>query len=487
MSKQKKDYLFLLVSFLIILIFGMLLPASNGLTPQGLWTLGIFVAALVMWTTISISWPSLIVLFLLGLIPSVGYQAAFTGTFGNSTVAFLIFTFALVYPLSQTNFIRRCTIALITNRIAKKSPWRFVIFLFTAITFLGLFISPTVLMVTFMPFLLDIFKVLHIEKGSKVGSMITMGATFCINLSSGMTAIAHVWPTLAIGFYKGATGKEISQVQYMMVGIPIGILIIIGMLLVFRFIYCPNDIKNINLKAVEKLKGTIKPADRKEKIILATMLLTVILWIMPSFIKGILPTVYTTISGWTTAFPPLLGCIILMIVNINGKSILSFKEVTNKGISWASVLMVGVASELGAVLTAKTMGIETWLTNILSPLAKGLPEILLALFFIVWCVVETNFSSNIVTTTIVSSVAISVISSLSTTANGINLAAVIMLIGFGAAVCNMTPAGQAGVNPVAIGTEFTTAKDMLIWGAAFAVISIVVMTFVGYPFAKLIL
>lgn len=487
MNKQKKTYISLLVSFLLVLVFGNLFSTGNGLTRQGLWALGIFIAALVMWTTISISWPSLIVLFLIGLLPSVGFQNAFIGTFGNSTVAFLIFTFALVYPLSQTNFIRRCTITLITNPLAKKSPWRFVIFLFVAITFLGLFISPTVLMVTFMPFLIDIFEVLHIEKGSKVGSMITMGTTFCINLSSGMTAIAHVWPTLAIGFYKGATGKEISQLQYMLIGIPIGILIIIGMILIFRFIYRPNDINDINLKEVEKLKGTVKPADRKEKIVLATMLLTVILWVVPSFIKNLLPAIYTTITGWTTAFPPLLGCIILMIVNINGKTILDFNEVTSKGISWASVLMVGVASELGSILTAKPMGIEAWLTNVLSPIAKGLPEILLALFFIVWCVVETNFSSNIVTTTIVSSVAISVISSLSSTSNGINLAAIIALIGFGAAICNMTPAGQAGVNPVAIGTEYTTAKDMLIWGAAFAVISIILMTVIGYPLAKLLL
>lgn len=487
MNKQKKTYISLLVSFLLVLVFGNLFSTGNGLTRQGLWALGIFIAALVMWTTISISWPSLIVLFLIGLLPSVGFQNAFIGTFGNSTVAFLIFTFALVYPLSQTNFIRRCTITLITNPLAKKSPWRFVIFLFAAITFLGLFISPTVLMVTFMPFLIDIFEVLHIEKGSKVGSMITMGTTFCINLSSGMTAIAHVWPTLAIGFYKGATGKEISQLQYMLIGIPIGILIIIGMILIFRFIYRPNDINDINLKEVEKLKGTVKPADRKEKIVLATMLLTVILWVVPSFIKNLLPAIYTTITGWTTAFPPLLGCIILMIVNINDKTILDFNEVTSKGISWASVLMVGVASELGSILTAKPMGIEAWLTNVLSPIAKGLPEILLALFFIVWCVVETNFSSNIVTTTIVSSVAISVISSLSSTSNGINLAAIIALIGFGAAICNMTPAGQAGVNPVAIGTEYTTAKDMLIWGAAFAVISIILMTVIGYPLAKLLL
>lgn len=56
MNKQKKTYLSLLISFLIVLIFGCVIPAANGVTKQGLWALGIFIAALVMWTTISISW-----------------------------------------------------------------------------------------------------------------------------------------------------------------------------------------------------------------------------------------------------------------------------------------------------------------------------------------------------------------------------------------------------------------------------------------------
>lgn len=61
------------------------------------------------------------------------------------------------------------------------------------------------------------------------------------------------------------------------------------------------------------------------------------------------------------------------------------------------------------------------------------------------------------------------------------------MIGFGVGVSNMTPAGQAGVNPIAIGTGYTSTKDMLIWGGIFAVISIVLITSVGYPLAKAIL
>ena len=92
----------------------------------------------------------MISLLLLGFLPSFGFPATFRGAFGNSTVAFLIFTFMLVYPLSQTSFVRRCTVSFITNSFARRGPWSFITFLFAAVTFMGLFISPSVLFVAFM-------------------------------------------------------------------------------------------------------------------------------------------------------------------------------------------------------------------------------------------------------------------------------------------------------------------------------------------------
>lgn len=480
---KNKTYLYLIISALITIIIGMF-PATNGLTKQGTWTLGIFFAALILWTTLGITWPSILILFALGFLPAIGFTNLFIGAFGNSTVAFLLFTFALVYPLSKTSFVRRTTIALITNRIARKGPWHFVILLFCAVTFLGLFMSPTVLMVTFIPFLLDIFRVLNVEKGSKVGNMITMGVTFCANLSSGMTPIAHVWPTLALGFYNSATHKTITQAQYMIIGIPAGILLLALMILMFKFIYHPDGIEKIDFEGATKLKDSVPKADFKEKVILFSMTLTVILWVVPSLLKSVFPAFYTTMNSLTTAFPPMLGCLILFIVQVDGKSIMNFSETVTKGISWPSILMTGVAAELGTALTAKPMGIENFLTNVLSPIAKGLPSILLVLFFVTWCIIETNFSSTIVTITIVSSVVLSVIASMQS--GSVSLAALMIVLAIGSAIANMTPAGMAGVNPVAISSEYTTTKDMLVWGAVVAVTAIIILTFIAYPLACLI-
>lgn len=483
-KKTVKEAVFLVLA-LIVMIGSRFMPATAGLSKDAWAVLGVFFGSLIMWIGISIDWPSMITLMALGLIPVFGFSGTFAGAFGNTTVAFLLFTFMLVYPLSKTHFVRRCAIAFITNKIARKGPWHFICFVFAAVTFMGLFISPSVLFVAFMPFLEDIFKVLELKKGGKVGNVLMMGTAFCISLSSGMTAIGHVWPTMAIGYYTASTGKDINQFQYMAMGIPTGIILIIILILIFKFIYRPDDINTINPEKAMSLRGTVPEADAKEKIILAVMFLTVFLWVFPSLVKGVLPKFYETVNGWSTAMPPLLGCIILFIVHVDGERIMNFKETASKGVLWGSILMTAAATQLGACLTNQDVGISSWLTGALQPLTAHMPVIGMILFFMIWAVIETNFSSNIVTTTVVSAVALSVLSALPS--GSVNIAAVVSMVGFAAAISNMTPAGQSTVNTVAIGSGWTDTKSMFIWGGLFAIAGIIVLSFIAYPLGSLVM
>ena len=360
MAKKNTKANIILVLALVVMFGARLLPGAGGLSADAVAVLGVFFGSLIMWIGISIDWPSMITLLALGLLPVFGFGPTFVGAFGNTTVAFLIFTFMLVY-------------------------------LFAAVTFMGLFISPSVLFVAFMPFLEDIFQVLEVKKGGKTGNLMMMGTAFCISLSSGMTAIGHVWPTMAIGYYTAATGKDVNQFQYMAMGIPAGILLIILLILVFRFIYRPDDVNDICPEKAMSLRGTVPAADKKEKIILSVMLLTVLLWVAPSLVKGVLPDLYATVNGWSTAMPPLLGCVLLFIFQVDGERIMNFKEVTSKGVLWGSILMTAAATQLGSCLTNEEIGISSWLTSVLEPLTGNLPVIGLILFFMTWAVVETNF------------------------------------------------------------------------------------------------
>ena len=484
MNKKNKEIIAILASALIMIIFNRL-PNSEALSHEALCAIGIFIVSLILWIFVSIDWPSLITIFLVALLPSYGFTETLKGVFGNSTVAFLLFSFMLVYPLSKTNFVRRTTIAFITNKIAIKGPWYFVSFLMFAVTFIGLFISPSVLFVAFMPFFEDICNVLDIKKGTRVGSMLMLGTAFCISLSSGMTPIGHVWPTLAMSAYEGAYGVAINSFEYMAFAIPTGIILVILLLLVFRFIYNPKDINLIDQKKVLVFKKENNKMELSEKIILAIMVLVVLLWITPSLLKGIWPAYYKVINDMGTAMPPLLGCILLFIIKVDDKRLLDFKEVTTKGVMWGAILMTGAATLIGGLLTNSTLGISAYISSVLSPIASALNPGLLVLFFVTVAIIETNFSSNIVTTTLITSIIIAVSSALPE--GSVNVGALVAIIGLCAAICNMTPAGQSTINTVAIGSGYTTSKDMFIYGLIFAVLAIICIAFIGYPIASLLI
>ena len=107
----------------------------------------------------------------------------------------------------------------------------------------------------------------------------------------------------------------------------------------------------------------------------------------------------------------------------------------------------------------------------------------LIVFFVAWAILETNFSSNIVTTNVVCSVALAVF--LTLPAGTVSMAAGLSIIGMCAAICNMTPAGQSTINTVAIGSGWATSKDMFVWGGVFAILGVIVVSFIGYPLASL--
>ena len=209
------------------------------------------------------------------------------------------------------------------------------------------------------------------------------------------------------------------------------------------------------------------------------------LWVGPSLIQNTLPEVYSLINGWSTAMPPLLGCIILFVTRVDGKQILNFKEASTKGVLWGSILMTGAATWLGSCMTSESVGISQWLTDTLSPITSSLPLTGMLLFFMAWAILETNFSSNIVTVTVVSSVALSVLTVLP--AGSVSVGAVVCMVGFAAAICNMTPAGQSTINTVAIGSGWTSAKDMFVWGGIFALMGVLILTFFAYPLGALVI
>ncbi len=467
---------------LLCMFLGKVLPPAGGLTPAGMQVLGIFAGVLIMWLTIAIHWPSLLGIAMLATVPGLSLNKLLAVSVGNSTFSFLLFTFMCTYALSKTPFVKRCAIGFICSRIARKGSWWFLISYCASVLIIGMFMSPVVLFVIYLPILDAICEELQLRNEDSLTNSLVLGQLICAEMSCGMTPIAHVFPIMALGFYSAATGKSIAYGDYMLFAVPVGLICFAALMLIFRFVLKPDmsKVANLDFDALEK---TIPPMEKYEKMVLSICVAVVIMWIVPGFLKSSFPGIYQFFKNQGTAFPPLVGASLLCLLTLEGKPLLEFKEAVSKGVDWGSIIMAAGTLALGAAMTNKTVGITAWISQTIAPLLQSASAATMVLFIIAWASIQTNVSSNMVTVTVVTAIAIPLCNA---TNGAINTAVVCALIGMIASYAYATPPAHPAV-ALAIGSEKTTTGQVLKLGITMMIIAVLVTVAVGYPLGVAVL
>lgn len=473
-KKQTARTITILISFLFIAA-GMIVPIPSGITRQAAEIVGIFLGVLVLWLFVTIDWPSLLCLLLLALVDDMGF--VLKSAFGSPTFAFLILTFVCTYGLSKTGFVRRCAVLFVTNRHSMRGQSYLLISYLLSVLLLGLFMSPTVLFVIYLPIHEELCGLLGLRKGSRLGAALMIGLALTCALASGMTPIAHVFSNMAMGFYESATGTAISYGSYMAFAIPVGIIcfaFLIGVLLLMI-----RHEKRDALTEEDRLalRASVSPFTRREKKIIAIFFLVVCGWVLPS-ILGVIP-LFKQIGRYGTAFPPLVGAVLLFLLTDEGVPLLDFGEAFSKGVGWKAIIMAASTLALGAVMTKSEIGLTAALTEGLGSRLANVPASTLILIFTLWAALQTNFSSNMVTVTVVTATAVP----LCLASNGlIDAGAIACIIGLMGSFSFATPPAHPNI-ALAAASGWTTTREMMVHGFLLMFISVAVTVVIGYPLA----
>lgn len=474
------EWICLLVAVAVILLFGLITP-FHGLSDSAMLVLGIFIGSVFLWMTVGISWPSLFCLLTLAFVPEFTMNGIVASSVGNPAITFLIFTFCCSYALNQTQFTRRCAVWFLTTRLAKRGPWWFLCLYFTSILLLGSCMSTTVIVVIYLTVNEEVFRVLNLKKGDKFAAMMTMGLVITASISGAMTPIAHVFPLMALNIYQNLTDSAISYAVYMAGGIPAAIVTTVAMLLIFRFVLRP-DTAAIRSIETDSLRNTITPADRREKITAAVFFLVVALWVLPDLVKGFLPGIAEKISSFGTVMPPLLGTILLCVLQVEGEPLLKLKD-GMKSVPWPSLLMAASALALGSAMTDQAIGLSEFIKTLIGPLVQSLEGMHLAAVLISVCAIMTNVGSNMVTVTILSTVALPIAVSMG---DAIHPGALAVVIGMMSAYAWATPPAMTTV-VLGTGSGWTTNAQMARYGFLVLVPGILAVSFLAYPLCVLLL
>lgn len=390
-----RRFIFFLSALCYALGFVLTSPKETpGLYP----VLGIFAGTLILWLFVAIDWPSILALCLLCLVPTLSTKDVLLSSFGSPTFAFLLFAFLCTYALSKTRLLRRIALLFLRSSLAQKGSLGLALSFFSAVLLLGLFLSPTVLFLLFFPMFEEIVTVLGHKEGDAYPCALLCGLVFVTGISSGMTPFSHVFPIIALDFYAQTTGEAIGVSSFLTYALPLGLLTILFMMvLLLPALRQGHEVKSLSFE-------TLPPMDRREKWGLFIYLLVLFLWVVPDLFSSLPFAAFLKARG--SAFPPLLGTVLLCILSVEGRPLLVISEGLAKGVPWSALSMALGTLSLGSALTQKGVGITDAVSSFFSHVLTGHHPLLLLFLILLWTMVETNLSSNIVTVSVVSALAI---------------------------------------------------------------------------------
>ncbi len=198
---------------------------------------------------------------------------------------------------------------------------------------------------------------------------------------------------------------------------------------------------------------------------------------------NLIVTTLEFISNCKTAFPPIVGTLLLCIIKIDNKPLVTIQDAFKNGIPWSSLMMCAGTLALGSALTNSAIGLKTYIETNLTSALGGLSQIVVLIIFVVWALIQTNLSSNMVTATLVSAVANTLLLGISST---LVLPCVISIIGMLSAYAFATPPSMPHI-AITTSSGYANTKDVFKFGLILMAISMIISLAIGYPLGALLM
>lgn len=354
--------LFLAIAVIVVC---QICPLPEGLTREGLTAISIMIFALVLWICDTFPMP-ISALLAIALIPTFELMKMGEAlkAFGSTSVFFLIATSAMTVILLKTTFPPRIVSGLI--KWAKGSPRKFIFGFMVAACALSAIMSNTPVAMVFIGLSIPFLKAMDARPlESNMGKCLMIGIAAAAMIGGMATPCGTAINILAIDILGSQLGITITFLQWMVVGIPVAIIILLVAYFTLVLMFKPEQIPE---KAVNALKAEVAGIDKisgYEKRTIVIIGAMFVLWIASSFFPAIDITV-VAIGGAVAMFFPYKS------------SMLTWNEFKD-AVPWNVVIIFGAVNVFAAPFLAT--GAADWVANAFVMATDGMSMIVLALAF----------------------------------------------------------------------------------------------------------
>lgn len=486
-SKSTASYALHCIIGLAILAIFWVIPPLEPITDVGMRVVGVFLMMVYLWSTIGTLWPSIVGLFFLG-ISGVAGDAGFNGVFmnsvGNYMVLMCIFAFVLFGGLDECGATLHIARWLLTRKLFKGRPLVFMGLYIVCSFAMAALITGAAAMVIMWPIGLRIMEILGVKREDAIWKYffigqflgITLGQPFFPFKGAAMGPIA----TFATMTANMGTPHAIPYLSYMLISGIMAALIICMYLFAIKLLRVDlGKMKSIDPQMIaEQFK--LGKTNLQQKCYMVALPLFILSLMLPSFFKGNPIADFLNSIGvlGVSAFMTIL----FLIIRVDGKPLLDFKEVAYRKFDWGIIFMLAAALYSATLLSNKALGITAWITGALSPVLSGHSEILFVTILFTVALIITSFANNAAMGIVLMPVAITFSNQM-----GIDPTPVAIGVCLVVFVAMLTPAASPYTAMMWGNKEIYSVKEILQIGFPLCFGMLAMYILIGYPLAKFIL
>lgn len=472
MKTVSKKIIWFLVAIVVCALTIVIVPAANGLTPQGVRMLGVFISTIILWLTVNDRF-TVLCYSLVGYMALVGmpYKDVLATSVINDSAVICFLALLLAESLNETGAMDYLAKWLLSRKIVEGHPYIFILFIMIASIVLAILTATGMGIVFIYAFAVQLLKTAKIDSKNPIfmGTMLGILWTYCFGEM--MIPYKCVSAQFVLGLGAGL-GYPITNGQFMSLGVPFAVVTVLLSLLLIRLFFHPKkeDFSNYEVAAMQaELKAN--PLSRSAKIALGCVVLAFVLLLVQSF--TFIPFVAQYFVPFGSLVCYLVPIILLAVIHCDGKPVMNVSLALRK-ISWEMVFFMANIMLFATTISKPDFGVTVCLQNILMSIVGNVSPLALFAIAIIFVGVLTNITSNYALASLGATIFAPLLA-----AKGLSPQITIVAIGEVAFFAFLTPAG--GLGPAVIfGSGEVSIKKAFVPSAVMLMMLIVMIIGVGY-------
>ena len=397
-SNNKKFYGVMVISFLIMLLFGNLQP-FGAMTEYGMKFLGIFLGCIFGWLFNIIVPVSLMGIIMSGfLISGQTVDKMMISLQGANMVLMVFWAFFFVYALKQCGLLNFLSKKIMSLSFCSKSPWHLAVALWICtMVCAGLTGQPFASAFLMFGMYYSVAEKVGAQKRSSYTNFVLVVIAAIADISTCMVPYSgNILMALSI-MSAAVPGIEYNIPLICLVNIAVTVFSITIISILFKLLLYLGTIKpEFNMNNHETLFEDDAVFDTKIKWGFFYIVLLVSIMMLPSFLPA--DNVFKTFlahMGTTGMF--VVVALLMCVTNVNGEPLLDIETAIKDGaVNWQVYFMMGTAIVISGQLVSAEAGLSITIQGLLDGFAANMSIYILCLLIMLFGLILTNCITNAV-------------------------------------------------------------------------------------------